>query len=172
MASIGFDQQVGREKYAGPGHWNDPDMLEIGNGGMTTTEYRTHMSLWSMLAAPLLAGHDVRTMPDFTRDILLNQEVIAIDQDPAGIQGVRVRRDGPEGATQEIWKRQLAHGVAAGLFNRGPENAQMTVKWSEVGVTSANPKVRDLWRHRDITDAPTEYTVNVPSHGVVLLRVE
>jgi alpha-galactosidase len=99
MSSIGFDQQVGREVYAGAGHWNDPDMLEIGNGGMTTTEYRTHMSLWSMLAAPLLAGHDVRTMPDFTRDILLNAEVIAIDQDAAGIQGTRVRKDGPEGAT-------------------------------------------------------------------------
>jgi alpha-galactosidase len=172
MSSIGFDQQVGREVYAGPGHWNDPDMLEIGNGGMTTTEYRTHMSLWSMLAAPLLAGHDVRTMPDFTRDILLNAEVIAIDQDPAGIQGTRVRKDGPDGATLEVWKKPLAKGVAVGLFNRGPENAPMTVKWSEVGVTSANPKVRDLWAHRDITNAATEYTVNVPSHGVVMLRVE
>jgi len=172
MSSIGFDQQTGREVYAGPGHWNDPDMLEIGNGGMTTTEYRTHMSLWSMLAAPLLAGHDVRTMPDFTRDILLNAEVIAIDQDPAGIQGTRVRKDGPDGATLEVWKRPLAKGVAVGLFNRGPENAQMTVKWSEVGVTSANPKVRDLWAHRDIANAATEYTVNVPSHGVVMLRVE
>jgi alpha-galactosidase len=172
MSSIGFDQQAGREVYAGPGHWNDPDMLEIGNGGMTTTEYRTHMSLWSLLAAPLLAGHDVRTMPDFTRDILLNAEVIAIDQDAAGIQGTRVRKDGPDGATLEVWKKPLAKGVAVGLFNRGPENAQMTVKWSEVGVTSANPKVRDLWAHRDITDAATEYTVNVPSHGVVMLRVE
>ena len=172
MSSIGFDQQVGREVYAGPGHWNDPDMLEIGNGGMTTNEYRTHMSLWSMLAAPLLAGHDVRTMPDFTRDILLNAEVIAIDQDPAGIQGTRVRKDGPEGQTLEVWKKPLAKGVAVGLFNRGPEAAPMTVKWSEVGVTSASPKVRDLWLHRDITNAAAEYTVNVPSHGVVMLRVE
>ena len=172
MASIGFDQQVGREKYAGIGHWNDPDMLEIGNGGMPTNEYRTHMSLWSMLAAPLLAGHDVRTMPDFTRDILLNAEVIAIDQDPAGIQGTRVRKDGPDGATLEVWKRPLAKGVAVGLFNRGPENAQMTVKWSEVGVSAENPKVRDLWAHRDVPNAGTEYTVNVPSHGVVMLRVE
>jgi len=172
MSSIGFDQQVGREVYAGPGHWNDPDMLEIGNGGMTTTEYRTHMSLWSMLAAPLLAGHDVRTMPDFTRDILLNKEVIAIDQDPAGVQGTRVRKDGAEGQTLEIWKKPLAKGVAVGLFNRSLENAPMTVQWSEVGVTSSSPKVRDLWAHRDITGAPTEYTVTVPAHGVVLLRVE
>jgi alpha-galactosidase len=172
MSSIGFDQQVGREIYSGPGHWNDPDMLEIGNGGMTTTEYRTHMSLWSILAAPLLAGHDVRTMPDFTREILLNTEVIAIDQDPAGVQGTRVRKDGPEGQTLEVWKKPLAKGVAVGLFNRGPENAQMSVKWSEVGVTSASPKVRDVWAHRDIANVGSEYTVNVPSHGVVMLRVE
>jgi alpha-galactosidase len=172
MSSIGFDQQVGREIYAGTGHWNDPDMLEIGNGGMTTTEYRTHMSLWCLLAAPLLAGHDVRTMPDFTRDILLNAEVIAIDQDPAGAQGKRVRKEGPEGQSLEVWEKRLAKGVAVGLFNRGPENAQMTVKWSEFGVTAANPKVRDLWAHRDVPNAATEYTVNVPSHGVVMLRVE
>jgi alpha-galactosidase len=111
-------------------------------------------------------------MPDFTRDILLNTEVIAIDQDPAGVQGTRVRKDGPDGQTLEVWKKPLAKGVAVGLFNRGPENAPMTVKWSEVGVTSANPKVRDLWAHRDVTNAPAEYTVNVPSHGVVMLRVE
>ncbi len=93
MSRIGFGQN-GREKYAGPGHWNDPDMLEIGNGGMTSTEYRTHMSLWSILAAPLLAGHDVRTMSDDTKEILTNKEVIAIDQDKLGKQGVRVRQDG------------------------------------------------------------------------------
>jgi alpha-galactosidase len=111
-------------------------------------------------------------MPDFTRDILLNAEVIAIDQDSSGIQGTRVRKEGPEGATLELWKKPLAKGVAVGLFNRGPENAPMTVNWSEVGVTSANPKVRDLWAHRDIANAGADYSVNVPSHGVVLLRVE
>ena len=172
MSRIGFDQQVGREKFAGPGHWNDPDMLEIGNGGMTKTEYQTHMSLWSMLAAPLLAGHDVRTMPDYISAILLNKEVIAIDQDPAGIQGTRVNQIGPEGYTLEVWKKPLAKGVAVGLFNRSLDNARMTVKWSDVGITVENPKVRDLWNHRDITNASTEYSVNVPSHGVVMLRVE
>jgi alpha-galactosidase len=168
MSSIGFDQQIGREKFAGIGHWNDPDMLEIGNGGMTTTEYRTHMSLWSILAAPLLAGHDIRTMPDFTRDILLNKDVIAIDQDPAGIQGSRVRKDGD----LEVWKKPLAKGVAVGLFNRGLENAPITVKWSEVGIATDSPKARDLWNPRLTINAATEYTVTVPSHGVVLLRVE
>ena len=172
MSRIGFDQQAGREKFAGPGHWNDPDMLEIGNGGMTRTEYQTHMSLWSMLAAPLLAGHDVRTMPDYIADILLNKEVIAIDQDPAGIQGTRVSQIGPEGYTLEVWKKPLAKGVAVGLFNRSLDTARMTVKWSDAGITAENPKVRDLWAHRDIANAAAEYSVNVPSHGVVLLRVE
>ena len=167
MSRIGFDQQVGREKFAGPGHWNDPDMLEIGNGGMTDTEYRTHMSLWSILAAPLLAGNDIRTMTDATKAILLNKEVIAVDQDKKGIQGTRVRKDGD----LEVWKKPLAQGVAVGLFNRGAETAKMTVKWSEVGITKGNPKVRDLWEHKDLT-AAKEYTVDVPSHGVVMLRVQ
>jgi len=165
MANIGFNQN-GREKYAGPGRWNDPDMLEIGNGGMTDTEYRTHMSLWSMLAAPLLAGHDVRTMSDSIKEILLNKEVIAIDQDKAGHQGVRVRQDGE----LEVWKKPLAQGVAVALFNRSKDAAKMTVKWSEVGVTKKSPKVRDLWGHKDIK-APGEYAVEVPSHGVVMLKV-
>ena len=165
MANIGFNQN-GREKYAGPGHWNDPDMLEIGNGGMTDTEYRTHMSLWSMLAAPLLAGHDVRTMSDSIKEILLNKEVIAIDQDKAGHQGFRVRQDGE----LEVWKKPLAQGVAVALFNRSKDAAKMTVKWSEVGVTKKSPKVRDLWAHKDLT-APGEYAVEVPSHGVVMLKV-
>jgi alpha-galactosidase len=165
MATIGFNQN-GREKYAGPGRWNDPDMLEIGNGGMTDTEYRTHMSLWSMLAAPLLAGHDVRTMSDSIKEILLNKEVIAIDQDKAGHQGVRVRQDGE----LEVWKKPLAQGVAVALFNRSKDAAKMTVKWSEAGVTKKSPKVRDLWAHKDI-QAPGEYAVEVPSHGVVLLKV-
>ena len=125
-----------------------------------------------MLAAPLLAGNDVRTMTPRSSDILTQREVIAIDQDPAGAQGTRVRKEGPEGQSLEVWKKPLAKGVAVGLFNRGPENAQMTVKWSEVGVSSANPKVRDLWTHRDVPNAATQYTVNVPSHGVVMLRVE
>jgi alpha-galactosidase len=166
MANIAFNQN-GREKYAGPGHWNDPDMLEIGNGGMTDTEYRTHMSLWSVLAAPLLAGHDVRTMSDSIKEILLNKEVIAIDQDKAGHQGVRIRQDGE----LEVWKKPLEKGVAVALFNRGKDAGRMTVKWSEAGVANQNPKVRDLWAHKDIT-APGEYTVEVPSHGVVMLKVE
>ena len=165
MANIGFNQN-GREKFAGPGHWNDPDMLEIGNGGMTDTEYRTHMSLWSMLAAPLLAGHDVRTMSDATKQVLCNREAIAIDQDKLGAQGFRVRQDGD----LEVWKKPLSDGVAVGLFNRGADTAKMTLKWADVGVTKKNPKVRDLWAHQDL-EAAAEFTAQVPSHGVVLLKV-
>jgi len=167
MSRIGFDQQVGRAQYANPGHWNDPDMLEIGNGGMTDTEYRTHMSLWCMLAAPLLAGNDIRSMTESIKEILTNKEVIAIDQDKAGIQGVRVRKDGD----LEVWKKPLAKGVAVGLFNRGNDTAKISVSWSEVGITKKNPKVRDLWAHEDLKAAES-YSADVPSHGVVMLRVE
>ena len=142
-------------------------MLEIGNGGMTDTEYRTHMSLWSMLAAPLLAGNDLRTMSDATRDILTNKEVIAIDQDKKGVQGVRVRRSGDI----EIWKKPLADGMAVAMLNRGPAAAGISVKWAEVGVTKKNPAVHDVWTHKDIS-APAEFTAQVPSHGVVVVTVK
>src|SRR5215471_14779186 len=104
-----LDLQNTLEAYAGPGHWNDPDMLEVGNGGMTTSEYRAHFSLWCILAAPLMAGNDIRSMSSDIATILTNKEVIAVDQDPLGVQGRRVRRDGK----QEIWAKQLADGSRA-----------------------------------------------------------
>jgi alpha-galactosidase len=183
MSSIGFDNQIGREKFAAPGHWNDPDMLEIGNGHMTDTEYQTHMSLWSLLAAPLLAGNDIRSMTDPIKEILMNKEVIAIDQDKAGVQGIAVRKDGEctlaagrggqmnKIPCQEVWKKKLADGVAVGLFNRSGDTARITVKWSEVGINKKNPKIRDLWAHKDLP-AAEEFTTDVPSHGVVMLRVQ
>ncbi len=106
----------GLETYAGPGHWNDPDMLEVGNGGMTKEEYRAHFSMWAMFSAPLLAGNDISNMTADTREILLNKEVIAIDQDPLGQQGRRVKKTGD----QEIWSKQLQDGGrAVVLLNRG-----------------------------------------------------
>ena len=165
MSRIGFGQDA-REKFAGPGRWNDPDMLEIGNGGMTDVEYRTHFSLWSMLAAPLIAGNDVRAMTPEIREILNNREVIAIDQDKLGAQGFRVRKDGD----LEVWKKPLSDGVAVGLFNRGVQAARMTVKWTELGAAVPS-KVRDLWAHEDVS-AGAEFAADVPAHGVVLLRVE
>lgn len=165
MSRIGFGQN-GREKYAGPGHWNDPDMLEIGNSGMTDTEYRTHMSLWSMLAAPLLAGNDLRSMSEATREILTNREVIAIDQDKLGRQGFRIKQDGD----LEIWKKPLSDGTAIAVFNRGAAPAKTKFLWLEVGIQNTPKQVRDLWAHQDIP-VEAEYSAEVPSHGVALLRV-
>src|SRR5579864_431670 len=152
MSKIGFGQDE-LAPYAAPGHWNDPDMLEIGNGAMTDTEYRTHMSLWSMLAAPLIAGNDLRSMSPAIHAILTNKEVIAIDQDPEGKQAKRVSRT----ADQQIWARPLTSGAqAVALFNRANEDASMTVRWADVGVK--NPRtVRDVWSHSDAKVEKTEY---------------
>ncbi|HVN03870.1 MAG TPA: glycoside hydrolase family 27 protein [Bryobacteraceae bacterium] len=167
MSDIGFDHQSGLEVAAGPGHWNDPDMLEIGNGGMTDTEYRTHMSLWAMLAAPLLAGNDLRNVPPDILSILTNKDVIAVDQDPLGKQGKRVAKNGD----LEVWARRLAGGAwAVGLFNRGSASAQMTLRPSDIGLTRIT-KIRDLWAHAE-RKASESYSAEVPSHGVVLLKVE
>src|SRR5438874_2550152 len=146
MTNIGFNQDQ-LAAFAAPGHWNDPDMLEIGNGGMTDTEYRTHMSLWSMLAAPLIAGNDLRDMTPAIHDILTNKEVIAIDQDPAGKQATRISKSGD----QEIWIRPLSGGAqAVALFNRTKDDAKMTLKWSDLGITSKPKRVRDLWAHSNV----------------------
>jgi alpha-galactosidase len=167
MSNIGFDQQIGREKFAAPGHWNDPDMLEIGNGGMTDMEYRTHMSLWCLLAAPLLAGNDLRDVKPAILEILTNKEAIAVDQDKLGKQGVRVAKNGD----LEVWARPLADGGhAVGLFNRGAAAAQVTAKWSDIGVKGTH-KVRDLWAHADRGKVKDEYTAEVPSHGVVMIKI-
>lgn len=120
MANIGF-RQGELAPYARPGHFNDPDMLEIGNGGMSATEYRTHMSLWSMLAAPLLAGNDLRTMTPEILAILTNREVIAIDQDSLGRPASRAWASaGSASVRKEIWTRPLSNGAhAVAAFNRG-----------------------------------------------------
>ncbi|WP_422448717.1 NPCBM/NEW2 domain-containing protein [Thermoanaerobacterium sp. DL9XJH110] len=163
-----LDRQVGLEVYAGPGHWNDPDMLEVGNGGMTDTEYRSHFSLWSILAAPLLAGNDIRNMSEATKEILLNKEVIAVDQDPLGKQGYKFRDDGD----QEVWVRELANGDrAVVLFNRGETAAAISVNAEELGLSDAPVYVlRDLWKHTDFASSGT-ITATVEPHGVAMYRV-
>jgi len=167
MSTIGFDKQLGHEKYSGPGHWNDPDMLEIGNGGMTRPEYITHMTLWAMLAAPLLAGNDLRSMTDETRDILTNKEVIAVDQDPLGQQARRVSKSG----TEEIWVRQLSNGdLAVAFFNRGEMMTDITAYWTVLGLEGKH-KVRDLWKHASVGTAKDLFTADVPQHGAVIVRI-
>ncbi len=167
MTTIGFSQDE-LAPWAGPGRWNDPDMLEIGNGGMNDEEYKTHMSLWSILAAPLLAGNDLRNMPPAILEILTNREVIAVNQDKDGKQGRRITKSGD----QEVWARPLFDGgQAIGLFSRGSTPAKITVKWSDLGLKSAPARVKDLWAHSDLKLNGAEYSVTVPAHGVVLLRV-
>ena len=166
MTRIGFGQNELAE-WARPGHWNDPDMLEIGNGGMSETEYKTHMSLWAILAAPLLAGNDLRSMTPAVLEILTNREVIAVDQDKDGKQGKRVWKSGD----QEIWSRPLAGGaLAVALFNRATEATKVTVRWADLGV-NGKAKLRDLWLHQDVEWQGPEFSATVPGHGVVMLRV-
>jgi alpha-galactosidase len=164
-----IDLQSGLEAFSGPGHWNDPDMLEVGNGGMTAAEYRSHFSFWCLLAAPLMAGNDLRTMNAATRDILTNKEVIAVDQDPLGRQGSKVRDDGD----LEVWSRRLADGGRAViLFNRKMKPAEVAVSWPEIGYTSTmSAQVRDLWLHQDLGSFKGGYKSSVPGHGVVMVRI-
>jgi alpha-galactosidase len=166
MSLIGF-AQAGLAKYAGPGHWNDPDMLEVGNGGMNGDEYRTHMSLWAMLAAPLLAGNDLSKMNSETLAILENRDAIAIDQDPLGIQGDRLSAVGP----LEIWSKPLSDGSkAVALFNRGELATPMTLKMSDAGLEAA-VKLHDVWADKDMTVLNGTYSAVVPKHGVVFWRI-
>jgi alpha-galactosidase len=161
---------------AGPGHWNDPDMLEVGNGGMSRDEYRAHFSLWAIMAAPLIAGNDVREMEDttsrqarMTRSILLNRDVIAVDQDSLGVQGMVVQDYPPE---LQVWVKPLKDGSkAVVLFNRASVPSPMTANWGRIGLRTSRARVRDLWEHKDLGVVDRRYTATVPSHGVVMLRV-
>jgi alpha-galactosidase len=162
MSNIGFSQ-AGLAKYAAPGHWNDPDMLEVGNGKMKYNEYLTHMSLWAILAAPLLAGNDLSQMSPETKSILLNKDVIAIDQDPLGKQGDRVSAEGPF----EVWSKPLKDGgLAVGLFNRGHDAEEMSLPLQKLGL-SATSKIHNVWNPSDNGHGPWM----IPEHGVVLLHI-
>ncbi|HXY49553.1 MAG TPA: glycoside hydrolase family 27 protein [Terriglobales bacterium] len=164
------DAEAGLYSFAGPGHWNDPDMLEVGNGGMTTTEYRSHFSLWAMLAAPLVAGNDLRNMTPEIRDILTNKEVIAVDQDALGRQARRVWKDDD----LEVWARPIAGGDRAVLlFNRGAEEQVITAKWEDLGYPAhLSAAVRDLWQGKDLGKFTGNFAAKVASHGVVMVTVK
>ncbi len=164
-----IDQNSVLYPYAGPGHWNDPDMLEVGNGGMTPTEYKSHFSLWCIMAAPLIAGNDIVNMSQSARDILLNAEAIAVDQDPLGIQGRKVRDDGD----YEVWMKPLiGDELAVVLFNRSASSATLTADWSDLGLPADHTSaVRDLWEHADKGSFSNAYSTQVDPHGVVMLRL-
>jgi alpha-galactosidase len=167
IAEIGFSQDKWT-KFAGPGHWNDPDMLEVGNGGLTLEEARTHMTLWSMLAAPLLTGNDLRHMSPETISVLTNKAVIAIDQDALGRQGSRLYADGEI----EVWKRDLSGGDNAfAIFNRDDQPQRYSVELSKIGLNVSSRPVRDFWRQTVIKPSGNLLHVDLPAHGVVVFRV-
>ncbi|MFF0789198.1 NPCBM/NEW2 domain-containing protein [Streptomyces spiralis] len=167
MLSI-LKQNLPLAPYAGPGHWNDPDMLEVGNGGMTDTEYRTHFSMWSVMAAPLLIGSDLRKASPATFDILDNKEVIAVDQDPLGKQGAVVSS---EGGRWVVAKEMKDGSRAVALFNESGAPQRIATTARAVGLPDADAyTLRDLWQHRSYNTAGA-ISATVPAHGTVLVRV-
>jgi len=161
-----------KEQYAGagPGHWNDPDMLEVGNG-LNDLEGRAHFSMWAIMAAPLITGNDLTKMSAATKATLTNAEVIAVDQDPLGKQG---RVVATPGSNLEVWSKEMSgtNTRAVALFNRGSASASITVQWSQLGLPAGAASVRDLWEAKDLGASTGSYTAaNVPSHGVVMLKI-
>ena len=164
-----IDQQIGLERYSGPGHWNDPDMLRVGNRGLTLDECRAHFGMWAIFAAPLLAGNDLRTMTPEVRDILINREVVAVDQDPAGRQGYLVQQ--PEKDLQ-VWVRPLVDPtqIAVALLNRGPVAKTYELSLATLGI-HGDAFFRDLFAHQDLGLQHGSLTVTVPCHGIRLFKV-
>ena len=175
MSGIGFSQDK-CTPYAGPGHWNDPDMLVVGKVGwgpslrdthLTPNEQYTHISLWCLLSAPLLLGCDLANVDEFTLNLLTNDEVLEVDQDPLGQQANRVAKDG----SLEVWAKKMEDGsTAVGLFNRDEVEKPVTARWSDLGLTG-KMRVRDLWRQKDMGILDSEFQAKVPRHGVVLVRI-
>ncbi len=162
-----LDMQAGLEKYAGPGHWNDPDMLEIGNGMLTPEEERAQFSMWCMLSAPLMAGNDLRNMTGSTRDILINPDAIAVDQDLLGKQGFKFKDEG----LFEIWKKELSGGDYAFCFlNRGEKDMEYTIDWTKMDI-SGPKKIKDIWTGKSAGTTVNPLKISVRSHDVAFLRL-
>ena len=160
-------------QYAGPGHWNDPDMLEVGNTGLSDDENRSHFGMWAMLAAPLIAGNDIRSMSATTKAILTNPDVVAVNQDPLGKQATRVATPG---SNLEVWSKQMSgtNVYAVALFNRSGSAASITVKWTDISssMPAGAATVRDLYAQKDLGSSTDSYTAtSVPSHGIVMLKI-
>lgn len=161
-----LDQEEGLEKYAGPGHWNDPDMLEVGNGKLTFEESKAHFSFWCLLAAPLLAGNDITNMSDTTKRILTNSDAIAIDQDALGIQGSKKIDEGHF----EVWTKPLKGGdVAVIYFNRGETPVDVNVSLKSLGITGSY-KAKDVWSKKDM-GLVKNYKNTIGKHEAVMLRL-
>jgi alpha-galactosidase len=188
MAGIGFSQDM-CSSHAGPGHWNDPDMLVVGKVGwgpelrsskLTPDEQYTHISLWCLLSAPLLLGCDLSQLDDFTLNLLTNDEVLAVNQDPLGNQAVKA----VEAENYQVWKKELKDGsIAVGIFNTGsddpveafhwddtPSKRKIVVKWEELGIKGKRT-VRDLWRQKNLGEFEGSFETEVPFHGVALVKI-
>ena len=171
-----YERQAGHEAYAGPGHWNDPDMLMVGIVGkgnvhptrLTPNEQILHISMWCLLSSPLLIGCDMTKLDPFTLALLTNDEALDINQDPLGKPAGLMSKNAEDG---EVWARPLFDGThAVGLVNGDLEPHVLTVRWSDLGVTGPQP-VRDLWLHENAGSFPGSYSVEVPPHGAVLLKI-
>jgi len=159
------------KNLVGPGlGWNYPDMLEVGvPGGLNETEERTMFSMWCIMASPLFLGNDVLNMPQYAKEIIMNSELIAVDQDSLGIQG-DVLKEFSNG-TLQVWAKELSDGSkAVALFNRTEKTEKMSVFWKDLGFTGKK-KVRDLWKHLDIGNFKDRYSVEVPSHAAVIIKI-
>jgi alpha-galactosidase len=173
-----IDMQQGLRQYAGPGHWNDPDMLEVGNG-MSVNEDRAHFTMWCMLAAPLIAGNDLRSMRPEIHEILTNPDVIAVDQDALGIQAFHFSTDG----VLEIWFKPLAHDDwAMCVLNRSPRSQKVLFDWKTKNVSDDLSKraahfdtvtygVRDLWTKKDRGTTKVPLDADLPAHDVLIVRL-
>ncbi|RAJ87269.1 alpha-galactosidase [Chitinophaga dinghuensis] len=178
MTTIGFMQHKW-QPYAKPGSWNDPDMLVVGKVGwgkdihttqLSPDEQYTHVTLWSILAAPLLIGCDLKQIDSFTLRLLTNKEVIAVDQDPAGLQGKRIV--GNRNNKTEIWAKPLQDGsLAVGLFNLSDNMQELFVTWDQLGIKGPQ-RLRDLWRQKDIGVSDHSYSAQIPPHGVLFLKMK
>ena len=171
-----YESQAGHSAYAGPGHWNDPDMLMVGVVGfgnthpthLTPNEQIVHLSMWCLLSAPLLIGCDLTKLDPFTLALLTNDEALDINQDPLGKPADLLSKNADDG---EVWARPLFDGThAVGLVNGDLEPHTLTVSWAALGLTGPQP-VRDLWLHKNAGTFPSAYSVEVPAHGAVLLKI-
>ena len=156
--------------YTRGGSWNDAGLLEVGNGGMTDVEYRSQMSLWAIMASPLIVGNDLTKATPATLDILSNREVIAVNQDPLALSGFRVGTGGAYGGGLEVWSKPLSDcgARAVALFNRNNAAADIAVTWAQIGLAPGAATVRDLWAKADLGSSNDMYSVHVPAHGTAL----
>lgn len=167
-----LEKQNGLEKYAGPGHWNDPDMLEVGNPGLTVNEARAHFTMWCILAAPLICGNDLKNMPPEIEEILLQKELIAIDQDPLGKQGFKIYDEG----NFEIWQKPLSNGaMAICLLNLENEDKEFQLKWKDLNRIKdfeGEYQIYNIWEQKTVGNTSSERIEKIPARDVVVYRLE